>query len=249
MTPVFLGEKRLIVLDGIPRPSGRTDEEEGEKTSERDVESIILDVLDRIPETTVVVFAESEPDKRRALYKELMSHATIKDYPTLEGGNLRDYVRRRLPHIDISAASLLIEYVAGDMGRIESEIEKLALFKQEDWITESDIREHIVPNLETSIFGLTDALVELDSAKSHREFIRILETNNIHQVFSTIMSTLRTFLYVCKLTELRYGADEVKAALKVHPFVYDKMKKRLSAHARIASLFGELVTLDRRTKT
>lgn len=79
--------------------------------------------------------------------------------------------------------------------------------------------------------------------------MRILENHNIHQVFTTILSTLRTFLYLARLSELRYGPEQIKSALKVHPFVFDKMRKRLGSYDRVSSLFSELVALDRRMKT
>lgn len=255
LTPVFLGEKRLIVLEGVPFPSA-TRETEGKTEGKTETVSVsktpettILESLDQIPDTTIVIFVTSEPDKRKALYKKLMETATIKDYPVLEGGELRDYVRRRLPHIDISAASLLIEHTAGDINRIESEIDKLALYKQEDWITETDIRDNVTANIETSIFGLTDAILALDAQKSHTELVKILETHNIHQIFTTILSTLRTFLYMGKLLGYSYDPETVKTALKIHPFAFDKMRKRLVVERRIASLFSEMVRLDRRVKT
>lgn len=88
LTPVFLGEKRLIVLEDVPfSASKNTDEEKKEDDKEIslvDPESIILSLLDQIPDTTVVLFVATEPDKRKALYKKLLSVATLKEYESLE---------------------------------------------------------------------------------------------------------------------------------------------------------------------
>lgn len=87
LTPVFLGEKRLIILEDVPFAATRAEEDEkSEESSSKalDPESIILEALDGIPETTIVLFVSTEPDKRKALYKKLLSVATLKEYEKLE---------------------------------------------------------------------------------------------------------------------------------------------------------------------
>lgn len=252
LTPVFLGEKRLIVLEGVPFSAARaTDEEKSEESTSKtpDPELIILEALEHIPETTVVLFVSTEPDKRKALYKKLTAIATLKEYEKLEGNALREYIRKRLPHMDVTALSRLIEYTGADINRIESEIDKLALYKQDGWITEGDIKTTVIPTIETSIFSLTDAVFLLDSSAAHRELMNILETHNIHQVFTTLVSTLRTFLYAAKLLSLSYESSNVQSLLKIHPFAFEKMRKNMRNAQRIGMLFSEFVALDKRIKT
>ncbi|NDK19332.1 DNA polymerase III subunit delta [Candidatus Gracilibacteria bacterium] len=253
LTPVFLGEKRLIVLEDVPFPTVKGDNEE-EKTEETvsktpDVEAIILAALDQVPETTVVLFVSTEPDKRKSLYKRLIEVATLKEYSNLEGNALREYIRKKLPHIDITALSRFIEYTGADINRIESEIDKLALYKQDGWITEEDIKSTVIPTIETSIFSLTDALFLLDSALAYRELLAILETHNIHYVFSTLQSTLRTFLYASKLLSMSYEPSNVQSLLKIHPYAFEKMRKNMRHSERIKALFSTFVILDKQTKT
>ncbi|MDD2892236.1 MAG: DNA polymerase III subunit delta [Candidatus Gracilibacteria bacterium] len=251
LTPVFLGEKRLIILEDVPFAANQKDEEKNEELSSKvlDPESVILEILDNIPETTVVIFVSTEPDKRKALYKKLISVATLKEYEKLEGNALREYIRKKLPHMDISALSRFIEYTGADINRIESEIDKLALYKQDEWITENDIKTTVIPTIETSIFTLTDAVFLLDNSTAHRELLQILETHNIHQVFTTLISTIRTFLYVAKLLSMNYEPSEVQSLLKIHPYAFEKMRKNMKHRKRIESLFSEFITLDKRTKT
>jgi len=260
LTPVFLGEKRLIVLEGVPFSATKNDAREDsplrneEKTEEiiskaPDIETLILNALDRIPESTVALFVSVEPDKRKALYKKLLSEATLKEYEKLEGTKLREYIRNKLPHIDVTALMRLIEYTGSDINRIESEIDKLALYKQDGWITEEDIKTTVIPTIETSVFSLTDAVFLLDNATAYRELVNILETHNIHAVFSTLLSTIRTFLYAEKLLSMGYEPNNVQSLLKIHPYAFEKMRKNMRYSGRIRILFSELVALDRRTKT
>lgn len=253
LTPVFLGEKRLIILEDVPFTTSQKDneEEKAEETTSKalDPESIILEALDNIPETTIVLFVSTEPDKRKALYKRLISIATLKEYEKIEGNALKEYIRKKLPHIDVTALVRFIEYTEADINRIESEIDKLALYKQDEWITEEDIKATVIPEIETSIFTLTDAIFTLDSSLAYRELINILETHNIHYVFSTLVSTLRTFLYAAKLLSSSYEPTEVQSLLKIHPYAFEKMRKNMKHSKRIEALFSEFISLDKRTKT
>ncbi len=218
-------------------------------TNTPDPEAMILSALEQIPETTIVLFVSTEPDKRKALYKRLMSIATLKEYEKLEGHALREYVRKKLPHIDVTALAKFMEYTGSDINRIESEIGKLALYKQDGWITETDIKSVIIPTIETSIFSLTDAIFVLDNAFAYKELTNILETHNIHQIFTTLVSTLRTFLYAAKLLSSGYEPSNVLSLLKIHPYAFEKMRKNMRNSERIQILFSELILLDKRMKT
>jgi DNA polymerase III delta subunit len=252
LTPVFLWEKRLIILEDVPFAATKNDdiEKSEEPTSKTlDPEFVILESLEKIPDTTVVLFVSTEPDKRKSLYKELYKVATLKEYEKLEWNALREYIRKKLPHIDVTALARFIEYTGADINRIESEIDKLALYKQDGWITEEDIKLTVIPTIETSIFTLTDAIFTLDSSVAHREFIHILESHNIHYIFSTLVSTLRTFLYAQKLLSAHYEPGNVQSLLKIHPYAFEKMRKNMRYSKRIELLFSEFIDLDRRTKT
>lgn len=203
----------------------------------------------QIPDTTIVLFVSTEPDKRKALYKRLIDIATLKEYEKLEGNTLREYVRKKLPHIDVTALAKFMEYTGSDINRIESEIGKLALYKQDGWITETDIKTVIIPTIETSIFSLTDAIFILDNAFAYQELNNILETHNIHQIFTTLVSTLRTFLYAAKLLSLKHEPSDVLSLLKIHPYAFEKMRKNMKNSPRIQTLFSELILLDKRMKT
>ncbi len=106
-----------------------------------------------------------------------------------------------------------------------------------------------MPNIETSIFHITDAIFALDNTLAYKEFIDILETNNIHYVFSSLMSTLRTFLYAERLISMSYEPSQVPSLLKIHPYAFEKMRKNMKHASQIRSLFFDLVVLDKRIKT
>ncbi len=86
LTPVFLGEKRLIILEDVPFSVNSKDHEgiDDLDSKTNDLELSLIQSLDHIPTTTIVLFVSSEPDKRKMLYKKLIAEATVKEYAHLE---------------------------------------------------------------------------------------------------------------------------------------------------------------------
>lgn len=107
----------------------------------------------------------------------------------------------------------------------------------------------MIPNIERSIFSLTDAIFLLDNSFAFTELSNILEANNIHAVFSTLVSTIRTFLYAEKLLSSNYKPTEVQSFLKIHPYTFEKIQKNMRNSREIRALFSEFIALDKRTKT
>lgn len=186
------------MLEDFP---SKTNEKDTEKNDKKNFDEIILGCIDKIPENNFILFVESSPDKKRKLYKKLLEIAQIKEYENLTGEKLRQYIKNRLVNIDNGAATKLIQYKNSQITKIESEIDKLYLFRTNDRITEDDIKKYVIPEIEISIFELTDAIFELNPRKSIKSLDLILETNNIFQVYTTIMTNLRTSLYINYLSK------------------------------------------------
>ena len=243
MTPPFLWWYRLVVLEDFPCWKKKDTENDNKKS----FDEIILSCLDKIPENNIVIFVESFPDKKLVLYKKLVEVANIKEYKNLEGDGLNEYVRQRLINIDNLAINRLIQYKNSELTKIESEIDKLSLFKINDRITEEDIKKYIIPEIEISIFQLTDAIAEMNFRQAIANLNIILETNSVFQVFSTIMSNLRTSIYIHYLISIWLWKNEIIETLWIHPFLFDKAK-RLNIW-KIKKLFENLVTIDKKAKT
>lgn len=243
ITMPFLGSHRLIILEGFPSKATEKEEQESKNYDE-----IILDNLDKIPDNNIVVFVESLPDKRKSLYKKLLEIAQIKEYKNIEWEEMRNYIRSRLINIDSSAISKLINYKNSSLNKIELEIDKLHLFKMNWRITEEDIVNYVIPEIEISIFELTDAVMEQNTMKWIRALKTILDSNSIFQVFSVIMSNLRNFLYINYLLEKWFKKEEIISTLKIHPFLVDKTKN-VKNILGIKALFANLLKIDKQSKT
>ncbi|MCK9272411.1 DNA polymerase III subunit delta [Candidatus Gracilibacteria bacterium] len=243
-TMPFLGSHRLIILEGFPSKA----QEKAEEQENKNFDEIILENLEKIPENNIVVFVESTPDKRKSLYKKLLEIAQIKEYNNIEGEKLRNYIRTRLINIDSNAISKLITYKNSSLNKIELEIDKLHLFKMNGRITDEDITNYVIPEIEISIFELTDAIAEQNTMKGISSLKTILDSNSVFQVFSVIMSNLRNFLYINYLLEKGFKKDEIVSTLKIHPFLVDKTRNVKNIN-NLKVLFKNLVKIDKQSKT
>ncbi len=117
----FLAKSRLVIIENLLL-EGKKDEQEK-----------IGEFLPKVPETTVLVFAEAGvPDKRTSLYKKLAKQKTQEFKPLDEQGAktwIREEVAKLNGTITSDGVQKLFEYVGADLWRLGNEIAKLATFK------------------------------------------------------------------------------------------------------------------------
>jgi len=219
----FLAEKRLVVLeDFMVKISSDDSEEAPVLNTNLSVEEWLIENIENVPDTTVVVFVQSKPGLTNKLYKKLQQVATIRRFEELAPTDLRSYVKTQLPNIELSAITKLLAYKNNHLASIDAEVAKLWLFKTSEPITEADIEKYVISDIETNIFRLLDAVLALDSAQSLKELRILLETNSVFMVFSGLLSNLRRILYIHSLLCAQYTSSEIVNILDVKPFWIEK---------------------------
>jgi DNA polymerase-3 subunit delta len=142
----FIAEKRLVLIRGLPK----IDRDEC-KT-----------LVDNIHPQTIVVFAESLPDKRLSIVKELMAVCQVKQYAPLSPRELFSWIaetaRQSGSFIAPAAATLLLEIVGNNQWMLESEIHKLSAYAAGREIVQKDVMELAVPAGEQVVWRLTDLI-------------------------------------------------------------------------------------------
>lgn len=139
----FIAEKRLVLVRSLP------------SIEKEDVESFV----DAIHPQTVVVIAESKPDKRLGIVKQLLTVAEVHEFPTLSPYELSAWSKTVLAFLGSSmsekAWNRLIDIVGTDQWMLDSELRKLAAYAG-NTITETHVEELAVPSGEQVIWKLTD---------------------------------------------------------------------------------------------
>jgi DNA polymerase III subunit delta len=256
----FLGDKRLIFIHNLPdAPKARQTEEPTKKDEKRDEELKKMEAnLDEIPDTSVVVFVQSNPDKRKSFYKKLCAKAEVKEFNPLAGQALSEWIRKRASQdgarIDSSASDYLVTLTGQNLWRLSQEIDKLAAHCRGEAVSKAVIDKLVVPTLEANVFQLTDAL----GLKDHRKAIRHLHQSlaageNLRQVFFMIVRQFRLLLqgYGYKESNPNSSSTAFSAALKLHPFVARNTLSQLSNFSgqELKNAYGRLLEIDLDLKT
>jgi DNA polymerase-3 subunit delta len=256
----FLADKRLIFIEGLPEaPKTRNADKVTKKDEERDEElKKLADYLGKIPETSVVVFVQPNPDKRKSLYKKIVQQSQVKEFAPLAGAALNQWVQNRMQKdktiIDTGTAEYLISLTGQDLWRIDNELQKLSAYSEGKPISRSAIDHLVIPTIEANVFHLTDAL----GAKNHYKAIQNLHRSmaageNLRQVFYMIVRQFRLLLQVSGYLSNypNTTSANIATSLKIHPFVAKNTMGQIK-HFKVEELekaYERLLEIDVALKT
>lgn len=137
----------------------------------KEAQETLAKYMESIPETTVMVFVESEIDKRSKLYKAAAKYGKVCEFAKQTEETLKRWVLQKIgqeqKQIRSSTMDLFLEKTGTDMNYISMELEKLLSFtigKSE--ITSDDVEEICTERLENKIFEMIGAIAEKNQKKA-----------------------------------------------------------------------------------
>ena len=208
-------EKKLLILNNLFS---------GKKFQEGFLENIkIIESLKDV----VVVFEKDSVDERTKLFKTLKKDCKSQEFSLLDSKNLRTFAENefklREAKINVDALALLISYVGSDLWRLSSEIEKLALFKQDSTIRKDDVELQVKPKIEVDIFQTIDSLAQ----KNKKNAFLLLKKHIINgespiYLFSMLQYQFRNLLAIKELADKGLMYDSIVKKSGLHPFVVKK---------------------------
>lgn len=249
-TMPFLGEKRLVIVRGLPIDTSTKSSEELQNKEER-----LLEKLEQVPSESILVFVSPAPDKRRKFAKNLLKTAQVKDYPRLKGAQINEWTRkefaRRGVKISNAVLSRLTEMVGADLWQMSQEIDKLIKFADGEEIELMDLEMLVRAQLQDNVFKLTDAMGNRDAQK----MLAILE--NLFSGGESPQQIL--YMLVRQVRLLSVGKsiiDENKTAqaaqiLKVAPFVVRPLLAQSERFSwkELKNMYDTLLAIDEGLKT
>jgi DNA polymerase-3 subunit delta len=224
----FLGDKRLLFIYGLPEKPPARQTGAASKKDEKKEEALkkFADNLSRIPESSVVVFIQQQPDKRKTFYKKLTGLAEEKVFSPLSGTALTTWIRQRFNEKGIQIGTREADYLSHLAGqnlwRLSQEVNKLASYAQGQTVTRQMIDHLVSPTLEANVFQLTDALGIKDQKKAVYHLHRSMAAGeNLRPVFYMVVRQFRLLLQALghQTANKSHNATSFAALLKVHPFV------------------------------
>lgn len=256
----FLADKRLVFIEGLPEaPKTKNVDKITKKEEERGEDhQKLIDYLEKIPESSVVVFIQPNPDKRKSLYKKIVQLATVKEFIPLTGLVLNQWVqnqaRKYNTSINAGDAEYLTSLTGQDLWRVDQELQKLSAYSAGQPINRSIIDHLVIPTMEANVFHLTDALGAKDHCKAIQNLHRSMAAGeNLRQVFYMIVRQFRLLLQVGGYLANYPNTNpaNIAASLKIHPFVARNTVNQLKHFntTELKSAYERLLEIDVGLKT
>ena len=184
----------------------------------------LLDVINSVPESTRLIFVETEVDSRTKIYKAIASAGTIARFETPDPSTLNVWVKRILSsegaQVDDEAVYSLINAVGQDMNRLSNEAAKLRAYTiDRKRITREDVNIICESEAENKVFAMLDAISVHDSRKA------LLLYSDLEMLKVPPMQTLalirKRYLQLAQIKMMQKDKEDNAVIAKmtgVHPF-------------------------------
>lgn len=194
------------------------------KKGNEDIEKVLLE----LPETTVVVFAENNIDKRSRLYKQVSKCGTVAMFSSPDEKTLLVWLKSLFTKenlkIEDSAVYRLVESVGVDMNNLANEAEKLRCYCIDKGnVTMEDVDALCINQVEGKIFEMMDALSAHNKKATLDLYNDLLLLREPAMRILFLITRQFNLLLKTKLA-LQSGSDNAKivSAIKVPPFAVKK---------------------------
>ena len=258
-TVPFLAERRLVVIKGLlgmfePRP-GQRPAGRGARQGLGEWEAL-AEYLPRVPESTELVFADGRLGRSNPLMRVIGPLAQVRTFPLPTGAGLVQWTQARAAtrgaEIDPRAARALAENIGPNPRAIDSELEKLSLYRYGSVIREEDVQEMVADVSEANIFAAVDAVIEGRPGEAIGMVRRLMDAGRtLPNLLAMLARQVRLLLLAKDLRAQGVNEPQLGSRLSLSGYPLRKtleQEKRFT-HQQLAEIHGKLVELDLSVKT
>lgn len=223
-TMPFFADRRLILVDG----SGFF------KCAQEELAAY----LPQMPDTTCLVFAESEVDKRNRLYKRVKELGYAAELNKQDTAQLMRWAAGILGRDGRKISRPVMEYflerTGDDMENIRMELEKLVCYTMgRDVITKEDVDAVGTVHVTSRVFDMVAAIVAGNTKKAmdlYEDLLTLKEPPM--RILFLIARQFNQLLQIKELTAAGKDKGAMASALKVPPFAVGKLTAQARAFTR-----------------
>lgn len=242
-TMPFFAEHRLLLIDGSGFFKSAQDE--------------LTEYLPSIPDSTCIVFCESEVDKRGRLYKKVKELGYAAEMKKQNAEQLMKWAAGILGRDNKAITKQVMEYflerTGDDMENIRSELEKLICYTMgREVITKEDIDAITSVRVENRIFDMVTAIVTGNVKKAMELYEDLLTLKEPPmRILFLIARQFNQMLQAKELMAQGAGKSELASRLKIPPFAAGKLSGQTKAFSKeqILSSVTLCVELEQNVKT
>lgn len=219
-TMPFFAERRIILLEDTGFFKNKCEE--------------LADYMKSLPDYLVLVFSESEVDKRSRMYKAVKSGGRVTEFAKQDEKTLMRWAAgilgkegRKITQRDME---LFLTKTGTDMGNIRMELEKLITYTEgQDIVTAEDIEAVCVTQTTNKIFDMVRAVTEKNQKKALELYYDLLTLKEPPmRILFLLAKQFRQLLLTKKMAGEGAPQNEIATRLGVPSFVV----RNISACAR-----------------
>lgn len=219
-TMPFFAERRIILLEDTGFFKNKCEE--------------LADYMKSLPDYLVLVFSESEVDKRSRMYKAVKSGGRVTEFAKQDEKTLMRWAAgilgkegRKITHRDME---LFLTKTGTDMGNIRMELEKLITYTEgQDIVSAEDIEAVCVTQTTNKIFDMVRAVTEKNQKRALELYYDLLTLKEPPmRILFLLAKQFRQLLLTKKMSGEGASQNEIATRLGVPSFVV----RNISACAR-----------------
>ena len=211
-TPPFFADYRLIVIkDSGLFAAGRADDATG-----------MAEFVKNIPDTSVLIFAETDVDKRGRLYKRINENGLVCEAKAPKEAELADWIVKLATKLGAQikkpSAIHLVRNSGTDMQTLYNETAKLAAYGPGAEITAEDINILCAKSLEAKIFDLMRAIGNKDVSTATTYYANLITAKESPLMILAMVARQFRFCLQCGALAAKMSQKDIAAKLGLHPF-------------------------------
>ena len=239
----FFADRRLIILENTGLfKSAATD---------------LADYVKEIPETSCLVFIETEVDKRGKMFKAVKAEGRVTELPFQDEKTLKrwilGFVKKEQKQITESTLNHFLDKVGTDMENIQGELEKLFCYTQgKPEITVEDVEAICVTQITNRIFDMVNAAAEgrqREALDLYYDLIALKEP--AMRILYLLTRQVRLLMQVKEMQDLHFAQKEIASKAGIHPYAAPKYmaQTRYFSKERMREAVEESARLEQDVKT
>lgn len=201
--------------------------------------------LKEFPDTTFLIFVESEVDKRGKLYKTVKDLGYAAEMKTPKEKELLTWLtlqcKREGKQVTESAAQYLIEQGGSNMNMLQMELEKVLSYAiGAEEIRLEDVQEVCSNQAENQIFEMLDAIGNQNREKALTLYHDLLTLREpAMRILYLLTRQIHILLQVSEMTRLNMDNGSIASKAGIPPFTVGKYKSQIG-HFSYSELVGML---------
>ena len=239
----FFSERRLIIMEDTGFFKNATPE--------------LADYIKEMPDSTAMVFVESEVDKRGKLYKAVQSKGRIVELGRQDENTLLRWiagsVKREGKQISESTIRHFLAKVGTDMENIQKELEKLFCYTlNKDAIVIADVEEICTQQISNQIFDMVNAVADKKQRKALDYYYDLLALKEPPmRILFLLARQFKLLLEVKVLDKQGFARKDIASKTGLHPFVVGKYQEQAKSFSQkeLRAIMEESVDIEESVKS